>query len=112
VINPRRHPTLTTLGEDTAGAISLRQCRDAGLSDAQLRWLAESGRWQSPFPRVYITFSGPLPRLTLEQAALSYAGDGAALSHETAGAYSRLCREASSVHVSVPIRDRSSRNQA
>jgi hypothetical protein len=102
VIDPRRHPALTSLGEDTAGAVSLRECREADLSDAQTRWLVETGRWQSPYPRVYVTFSGPIPRVTLEYAALIYAGDGAVLSHDTAGYDSRLCRESTSIHITVP----------
>jgi hypothetical protein len=49
-----------------------------------------------------VTFSGPVPRETLEEAALAYAGEGAVLSRESAGAYWRLCPTPDLVHVTVP----------
>jgi hypothetical protein len=38
----------------------------------------------------------------MQHAALLYAGNGAALSHESAGCCWRVCREPASIHVSVP----------
>jgi hypothetical protein len=92
------------LPADSAGAVSLDQCLAAGLTPRQLHWLLESGRWQLPFPRVYVTFSGPIPAATIQQAAILYAGEGAALSHESAGALWRLCTTPPKVHVVVPYR--------
>lgn len=89
------------LGAETGGAIHLDSCREAGLSDEQLAWLVETRRWQSPLPRVYVTFSGPIPTTTLQHAALLYAGVGAVLSHETAGYFYRLCREPGRIHLTV-----------
>lgn len=89
------------LGAETAGAVDIETCRAAGLTVAQTKWLVESGRWQSPFPRVYVTFSGPIPPVTMEHAALLYAGDGAALSHYSAACYWRLCSAPTGIHVSV-----------
>jgi hypothetical protein len=90
------------LGDDTAGAVGATTCRLAGLSADRLRWLLETGRWQLPFPRTYVVFSGPIPPLTMQFAALLYAGGGAVLSHATAGHSWRLCREPPDIHVTVP----------
>jgi hypothetical protein len=93
------HPAL---GGATDGAVNVEQCRQASLTDRQLHRLVESRRWQAPFPRVYVTFSGPIPLRTMQFAALLYAGDGAALSHGSAGHYWRLCREPTRIHITVP----------
>ncbi len=92
------------LPTDSFGAVSLGQCLAAGLTPRRLHWLAESGRWQLPFPRVYVMFSGPLPSETIHHAAILYAGEGAALSHESAGALWRLCPTPPKVHIVVPYR--------
>jgi very-short-patch-repair endonuclease len=106
MLNPKRDPALMNLAVETAGAIHVDACHAAGLSDRRLYELLRAGRWQSPFPRVYVTFSGPIPLLTLEHAALLYAGDGAALSRESAGCYWHLCRQPAVIHVTVPyLRD-------
>jgi hypothetical protein len=97
-----RDPDLMTLGAQTAGAISLAACRTIRLSDDRVEWLLRTGRWQSPFPRTYVAFSGPIPIETRRFAALEYAGAGATLSHETAGALWQLCTEPLAVHVTVP----------
>jgi hypothetical protein len=102
VLNPRRDQALSYLGADTAGAVHLDECRGAGLAADRLGYLVESGRWQSPYPRVFITFSGPVPLLTRQFAALRYAGDGAVLSHESSGAGFGLCREPEDIHLTVP----------
>jgi len=90
------------LGAATAGAVHLDECRRIGMSDARVKWLVGSGRWQQLFPRVYATFSGPRPLLTWQHAALLYAGDGSVLSHESAGQGWRLNREPAVIHVTVP----------
>ncbi|HVW81799.1 MAG TPA: hypothetical protein VHB69_12755 [Mycobacteriales bacterium] len=98
----RRAELLAQLSD--SGALALSECLAAGLTRRQLHWLVTSGRWQSPFPRVYVSFSGPLPAATTQHAALLYAGEGAALSHESAGALWRLCPTPAAVHVLVPYR--------
>lgn len=102
MLNPQRDAGLLWLGAHTHGAVHLDDCRGAGLSDREVGWLVASGRWQSPFPRVFVTFSGPIPLLTLQHAALLYAGEGAMLSHESAGAAYGICRVPGSVHVTIP----------
>jgi hypothetical protein len=99
---PRPAATLARLGHETGGAVDLATYRRAGLTDERVRWLVNSGRWQAPFPRVWVTFSGPIPLLTRQYAALSYAGAGAVLSHWSAGRCWRLCREPPAIHVTVP----------
>jgi hypothetical protein len=51
---------------------------------------------------VYVVFSGPIPQLTMQHAALLYADDGTVLSHDSAGCFWRLCREPDVIHVTVP----------
>ena len=91
-----------SLGDATAGAVHLEECHAVGLSDRQLHWLVASGRWQSPYRRVYVVFSGPIPLLTMQYAALLYAGAGAGLSHESSGRCWRLCLEPPDIHLTVP----------
>jgi hypothetical protein len=95
------NPQRLNLGTATAGAVSVAECHAAGLNDRQLHWLVESGRWQTPFPRVYIGFSGPIPALTLQNAALLYAGAGSTMSYESAGHCWRLCRNPGLIHLTV-----------
>jgi hypothetical protein len=106
MLNPIRDHDLIGLGDDSAGAIDLYACRRAGLSDQRIHWLVETGRWQSPFPRVFVTFSGPVPVTTMQFAALFYAGAGSTLSHDTAGALWRLVPPSDAIHVTLPyLRD-------
>jgi hypothetical protein len=102
MLNPRRDAHLLCLGAVTHGAVSLDACRAAGLSDHRLSDLVATGRWQSPWPRVYFTFSGPIPTASRLQAALLYAGEAATISHASAGQLWRLNREPPVIHVTVP----------
>jgi hypothetical protein len=102
VLNPARDAQHLTLGEDTAGAVEVAACRTAGISDRRLHQLVQTGRWQSPFPRVYVTFSGPIPLPTMLYAALMYAGERSTLSHASAGRCWRVCREPDVIHLTVP----------
>lgn len=95
-------PSFDHLGADTAGAVDINGCRDAGMTYRQVNRLLLTDRWQSPFPRVYVTFSGPIPATTLDHAALLYAGADATLSHESAGSYWYLCPRPARIHVTVP----------
>lgn len=104
MLNPLRQPGLLWLGTDAAGAVGLTACRAAGLQDRQVEYLVDSGRWQSPYPRVFVTFSGPVPLASMQYAALLYAGEGAVLSHESAGVGYGLCPAPASIHLTVPYR--------
>ncbi len=102
MLNPRRDSHLLSVGAATSGAASLNDCREAGLSDRRLCDLVATGRWQSPYPRAFVTFSGPIPRATLLWAAIMYAGTDATLSDVTAGQLWRLTPESPVIHVTVP----------
>jgi hypothetical protein len=102
MLNPSRDAVLLQLGKATAGAVHLDECRAADLSARRLHHLVETGRWQLLLPRVYVVFSGPIPLVTRQHASLLYAGPGSTLSHESAGAMQRLCREPSVIQLSVP----------
>lgn len=60
------------------------QALAAGISRRAIAHRMRTGQWQRPYPRVYVTYSGPITEETRLAAALAYAGEGAALSHETA----------------------------
>jgi hypothetical protein len=101
VSNPGRIAPLDGLGAERAGAVDYATCRLAGMTDERIEWLVKSGRWETLFPRVYAAFSGPIPSLTMQHAALLYAGAGAVLSHESAGCHWRLCPAPDAIHVTV-----------
>lgn len=67
-------PEVLTAAEAAAG----------GISRHALAHRVARGRWQRPYPRVYVTHSGALSREATLRAALAYAGEGSALSHDTA----------------------------
>lgn len=100
-MNSDQRERVETLAAHCAGAIDWTTCHCLGLTDEQVKWLVESGRWQSLHPRVYVTFSGPIPLDTRQHAALLYAGAGAVLSHESAGRCWRLCSEPAAIHITV-----------
>lgn len=102
MLNPKRDPRLLGIGIQAAGAVHIHSCREAGLDDERVRWLVESGRWRALWPRVYVTFSGPIPLLTLQHAAVLYAGKGSALSHQSAAALWNLRPAPPQIHVTVP----------
>jgi len=63
----------------------------------------EAGRWQRVLPRVYATFTGPLPRNARMHAALRYGGGHAVLSHRTAAEEWRLLPiEEGPIEITVP----------
>jgi hypothetical protein len=84
MLDPRRDAALLDLGADSDGVVHLTTCKNAGITSERLRWLVDGGRWQRVHPRVFATFSGPLPPSSRRSAALLYAGADAALSHHTA----------------------------
>lgn len=87
------------------GALTRRQALAAGLSDDVLTEQVRAGRWQRPFPAVYVAYSGPLSRATLRWAAVLRCGAGAMLSHETAAELVGLIGESTGpIHVTVPGR--------
>ncbi|HSR23050.1 MAG TPA: hypothetical protein VLW53_05840, partial [Candidatus Eisenbacteria bacterium] len=78
------------LAGSQAGALGRDQLRLLGVSRGFVRTQLRARRWQRPLPRVYVVFTGPMPFLTRVWAALLYAGEGSAASHETAAFLARL----------------------
>jgi hypothetical protein len=87
-----------------AGIIARGQALRAGMAPGAIEWKLHTGRWKQVHWGVYATFTGPLPRIAQLWAALLYAGNGAMLSHESAGELHRLVDgPASAIHVTVPV---------
>jgi len=85
------------------GVLGIAQLREFGLTWAVVRAQVRAGRWQAVLPRVYATFTGPLPRESRIAAALLYAGPMSVLSHRTAAELWGMYPEsAGPVHVTVP----------
>lgn len=64
--------------------ISEKQCREAGFRQSRIMRLVDRGLWRRLLPGVYFTSNGDLQWFSRLHAALLYAGDGAAISHESA----------------------------
>src|SRR5258708_21142140 len=85
------------------GVITTPQALAFGMSQGDIRWKVQSGRWQSVYRGVYATFSGKLSREARLWAAVLRAGDDAALSHETAAERHEFAAGPSDeIHVTVP----------
>jgi hypothetical protein len=84
-------------------AVTLRGAAELGVTKSSVRHRVQAGRWQRVYRDVYATHSGPLAPETRLQAALAYAGAGAALSHETAAVRLGLrISPVATIHVTVP----------
>ena len=90
--------------------VTRRQVLGLGASATWLRHQVETGRWRRLYPGVYVNHHAALDWMTSAFAALSYAGEAAALSHTTAGAWwfdtagARRLRAGEPVEVSIPAR--------
>lgn len=90
-----------------AGVISRKQAISSGASPGEIDAKLRFKRWQRVHWGVYATFTGALPRRAQLWAAVLYAGDGALLSHESAGELQGLVdKPAGVVHLTVPARRR------
>src|ERR1700722_17332984 len=100
-------PRLLELAHLQAGMVSWRRAILAGMSVSSIRSKVTSGRWRHVYPRVYVTFTGPITRDGSVWAALLYAGKGAQLSHETAAELLRLTdQQCPRIHVTIPAERR------
>jgi hypothetical protein len=77
-------PTWSVLLTEQHGVVSHQQLRAHGFTVARIAAEVRACRWQQVLPRVYATFTGPLPPEALVVAALLYGGPSALLSHRTA----------------------------
>jgi hypothetical protein len=86
-----------------AGVVTRKQAIDATMSARAIEWKVQAAEWQRVHTGVYATFTGELPRLAQLWAAVLYAGDGAVLSHQSAGELQGLVEKpAAVIHVTVP----------
>jgi hypothetical protein len=85
------------------GVLDTEQLFGFAVTWAAVRAHTRAGRWQPVLPRVYATFTGPLPKDSRLSAALLYAGPIAVLSHRTAAELWGMRPESPGpVHVTVP----------
>jgi hypothetical protein len=86
-----------------AGIIARQQAIRAGMPARAIEWKVRTGEWRRVHAGVYATFTGVLPRTAQLWAAVLRAGEGAMLSHESAGEMQGLVpRPAAAIHVTVP----------
>jgi hypothetical protein len=84
------------------GVTDVRQLATMGVTRDMIVAQIDAGRWQWVLPRVYATFTGPLPRPARLVAALLYGG-AAVLSHRTAAEQWGIVPVADGpVHITVP----------
>ena len=79
-----RHTRWAALLQDQHGVVEVTQLAELGATTELVAAHVAARRWQRPLPRVYVTFTGPLPRQSRIAAALCYGGAAAILSHRTA----------------------------
>lgn len=85
------------------GITDVRQLASMGVTRDMIVAQIDAGRWQWVVPRVYATFTGPLPRPARLAAALRYGGTAAVLSHRTAAEQWGLVPVSDGpVHITVP----------
>src|SRR3954454_10949377 len=97
------YPRVAAFAGRRRGVVTRGALRALGPSDDQIdRWVS-GGRLRRLFRGVYLVGT-VLPPLALEQAALVYAGSGAALSQLSAGALWGLTQQPPQVHRIAPGR--------
>jgi hypothetical protein len=102
-VQPARRPEWLRTIAAQHGLAELRQLEAFTLTPSAIKANVRAGRWRAVAPRVYATFTGPLPRESRIAAALLYAGPLAVLSHRTAAeAWGMRPPSTGPVHVTVP----------
>ncbi|WP_420176731.1 type IV toxin-antitoxin system AbiEi family antitoxin domain-containing protein [Luteococcus sp. OSA5] len=102
---PRRipiPPPLLALAKAQAGAVTMAQCRAAGLPRTGVARLVAEGLWAKAGRGLYVTHCLAWGAATRQWLALLAAGDGAALGFETAAALQGWQPSTDAVHVVVP----------
>ena len=96
-------PSLVALAARQSGVLSAAQLAQAGAATAWTSRQVTAGRWRRLHRGVLVIHSGPVPWRARAWAALLYAGDGAALSHETAAhIHEMTTTEPGVITVSIP----------
>jgi hypothetical protein len=102
-LHPEARPVWHRLLNEQHGVVSIAQLREVGVTRYAAEASVDADRWQHVLPRVYATFTGPLPRSALISAALLYAGPAAVISHRTAAEeWGMLLHASGPIHVTVP----------
>jgi hypothetical protein len=98
-----RHPKWDALLQAQHGVLAVTQLAELGASSELIAAHIAARRWQQPLPRVYVTFTGPLPRAARLAAAMCYGGPAAILSHRTAAEeWGLLPMVDGPVHITLP----------
>jgi hypothetical protein len=104
-VPPSRHAEWRQLLAVQHGVVAVCQLRAFSVTKHAISANVLAGRWQQVAPRVYATFTGPMPRESRIAAALSYAGPSAIVSHQTAAELWGMRQPAvGPIHVTVPYR--------
>ncbi|WP_207782724.1 type IV toxin-antitoxin system AbiEi family antitoxin domain-containing protein [Phytoactinopolyspora limicola] len=99
----RNQGTLAELLRLQHGVVHRVQLAEHGITDEQLSWCVESGRWQRIHRGVVATFTGPLTYDAWVWAAIVRAGPGAVASHHTAAYLDGVADDPGPVvHITVP----------
>ena len=95
-----------------ASVVSAGQAREAGFTEAAIRWRLRSGEWRRLHRGAYATFTGEPSREAKLWAAILRVGPGAVLSHETAAeVHGIIDKPVGPIHVSVPAERRPGREK-
>ena len=98
-----RHTRWEALLRAQHGVVEVTQLAELGATTELIAAHLAARRWQRPLPRVYATFSGPLPRESRIAAAICYGGAAAILSHRTAAEEWRMLPVIDGpVHITLP----------
>lgn len=79
-----RQLRLDALAAAQGGVVGRTQVTELGFGRGYVRDQLRGHRWGRPYPRTYVTFTGPMPFPTQVWAAIVYAGGRALASHGTA----------------------------
>jgi hypothetical protein len=94
---------LDWLLELQSGIASTAQLRARGITPGRIRAQVAAGRWQLAYPRVVFVHGGLVPYIARGWGAVLWAGQGAAVSHQTAGFLMGLVvAEPAHVHIAIP----------
>lgn len=75
---------IRSLARRQDAVVTTTQCLELGVDRSWVARRVRTGQWQRLYRGVLVTHSGPVPWRTRARAALLYAGEGAALSHDAA----------------------------
>jgi hypothetical protein len=95
-----------------SAVVSCQQAREAGFTQAAIKWRLRTGEWRRLYRGSYATFTGDPSREAKLWAAVVWAGPGAVLSHETAAeVHGLIDKPIGPIHISVPAERRPGRRK-